>query len=125
MSGRVHAFGGGQACRRLLSARYCSALFRARFFRAALWVLAGKKVSRRRSLSHAFRLRNLYLVYILNRLAFPARPKLTVALNLAALAPFYPAAVDKKARKKPFGSGRKREKHPRRNRALRLFRQDP
>lgn len=76
------------------------------FSGAALWVLGRKaKVSRRKKahFPHAFFAGSVTftLVYILNRLAFTARPKLTAALNLAALAAIFllPLLI-KKARKK-------------------------
>ena len=70
------------------------------------------------------------LVYILNRLAFPARPKLTAALNLAALAAIFilPLLI-KKARKKLRRLRPKAVKtNPRQSEIealARMFRQDP
>ncbi len=105
------------------------------FSGAALWVLERKtKVSRRRKahFPHAFLAGSFAftLVYILNRLAFPVRPKLTAALNLAVLAAIVllPLLV-KRLRKKLL---RRRpealKKHPRQAEAAaleRMFRQDP
>lgn len=113
---------------------FCS-LFGLAFSGAALWVLGRKaKVSRRRKahFPHAFLAGSVTftLVYILNRLAFPVRPKLTAALNLAALAAIFllPLLI-KKARKKLL---RLRPKAVKKNpryaeiEALeRLFRHDP
>lgn len=105
------------------------------FSGAALWVLGRKaKVSRRRKahFSHAFLAGSVTftLVYILNRLAFPARPKLTAVLNLAALAAIFllPLLI-KKARKKLLRlrpkAGKKHPRHSEIEALERMFRQDP
>lgn len=105
------------------------------FSGAALWVLGRKaKVSRRRKahFPHAFLAGSVTftLVYILNRLAFPARPKLTAALNLAALAAIVllPLLI-KKARKKLLRRRLKAVKINPRHAEIealeRMFRQDP
>ncbi|MDP2867078.1 MAG: tetratricopeptide repeat protein, partial [Elusimicrobiota bacterium] len=90
------------------------------FSGAALWGLGRKaKVSRRREahFPHAFLAVavTFTLVYILNRLAFPVRPKLTAALNLAALAAIFilPLLI-KRLRKKLLRRRLKAvKKHPR------------
>ena len=105
------------------------------FSGAALWVLERKaKASRRRKahFPHAFLAGSVTftLVYLLNRLAFPVRPKLTAALNLAALAAiFFLPLLIRKARKKLRRLRPKAVKtNPRQSEieALsRMFRQDP
>lgn len=76
------------------------------FSGAAVWVLGRKARALRRRKAHfphAFLAGSVAftLAYFMNRLAFPARPKLTAALNLAALAAvFLLPLLIKKARKK-------------------------
>src|SRR3989338_5940879 len=105
------------------------------FSGAALWVLGRKaKASRRRKahFPHAFLAGSVTftLVYILNRLAFPVRPKLAAVLNLAALAAIFllPLAIKKLRKKLLRRRPKAAEKHPRHPEieALeRMFRQDP
>ncbi len=105
------------------------------FSGAALWLLGRKaKISRRRKahFPHAFFAGSVTftLVYFMNRLAFPPRPKATAFFNLALLAAVFAIPVlIKRLRKKLLRRRPKAaKKHPRYAEAAaleRMFAQDP
>jgi len=105
------------------------------FSGAALWLLGRiAKASRRRKthFPHAFFTGSVVftLVYFLNRLAFPARPKAAAAFNLALLAALFIVPVlIKRLRKKILRRRPKAaKKHPRDAEAAaleRMFTRDP
>ncbi len=105
------------------------------FSGAALWLLGRKaKVSRRRKahFPHAFFAGSVTftLVYFINRLAFPLRPKATAAFNLALLAAVFivPLAIKRLRKKLLRRRPKAAKKHPRYAEAAaleRMFSQDP
>ena len=105
------------------------------FSAAAVWLLGRMaKVSRRRKahFPHAFLAGSVTftLVYFINRLSFPARPRATAVLNLALLAALFAVPVllkriRKKIRRRRPKAAKKHPRYPEAAALEQLFRQDP